>query len=441
MNAKITPCHVTSDEAGLPVPDQRSSPVPEVAEAAGVVDLQRTRAPHRARHRGDFIGEGGRWVAIWSLRLILFAAAAYIVGWVVGKMWVIALPVALAVIVSTVLWPIAGWLYRHHVPAALASMISLLVAFGVFGGLIASIVPSVVDDAPALAEQAEEGILSIQEWISGPPLNIEPEQLNEYVQAVAGVLQESSDRIASGVFVGIGAATSILITLVLSLVLTFFFLKDGLRFLPWFLRSTGGPGAHHVAEVLRRQWKTLAGFIRAQAIVSFVDAFFIWIGLIVMGVPLANALAIITFIAGFVPIVGAFVAGALAVLVALVANGLVNALIVLGIIVAVQQLESNILQPILQSRSMNLHPVVVLLSVTAGARLFGIVGAFLAVPVAAMVAVAVRYVGEVLDEKTADETRHLQGTDDDVGPDDVGPDDVGPDDADEDAESRSSPRS
>ncbi|GGC53955.1 hypothetical protein GCM10011410_02890 [Hoyosella rhizosphaerae] len=338
----------------------------------------------------------------------MFAAALYVVGWVVGKMWVVALPVSLAVIVSTVLWPIAGWLHRHRVPASLASLAALTVAIGAFAFLIASIVPSIARDVPELAEQAERGIISIQEWFAGPPLNIEPEQFDEYVQAAATILQESSDRIASGVFVGLGAATSIIITLILSLVLTFFFLKDGLRFMPWFLRSTGGTGARHVAEVLTRQWKTLAGFIRAQAIVSFVDAFFIWIGLMVMNVPLANALAVITFIAGFVPIIGAFVAGGLAVLVALVANGPINALIVLGIIVAVQQLESNILQPILQSRHMNLHPVVILLSVTAGARLFGIVGAFLAVPVAAMVAVAVRYIGEVLDERAREEREQYE---------------------------------
>ena len=143
---------------------------------------------------------------------------------------------------------------------------------------------------------------------------------------------------------------------------------------------------------------------------SFIDAFFIGLGLVILGVPLALVLAVLTFFGGFIPIVGAFVAGALAVLVALVANGLTTALIVLAIIIAVQQIEGNLLQPLLQSRTMKLHAVVVLLAVTAGASLYGIPGAFLAVPVAAVAAVLVRYLGEQLDAATADPSGSTVGS-------------------------------
>src|SRR5699024_9900930 len=149
-------------------------------------------------------------------------------------------------------------------------------------------------------------------------------------------------------------------------------------------------------EVLTRTWNTLAGFIRTQAIVSFVDAFFIGLGLVLLGVPLAFVLAVITFFAGFIPIVGAVTAGALAVIIALVSNGVTNALLVLLLIIAVQQLESNILQPFLQSKAMNMHAAVVLLSVTLGSTLFGIIGAFLAVPIAATLAVWFRYHSELV---------------------------------------------
>ncbi|MCW4355074.1 AI-2E family transporter [Hoyosella sp. YIM 151337] len=354
-------------------------------------------------HRGTLIGRGGAWLATWSLRLILIAAAAWVIGWVIGEFWVIVLPVALAIIISTVLWPITRQLRTWRVPGSLAALLTLVAAIGGFGGVIALIVPSVVAQMPELANQATAGIRTLQQWAQGPPLNIAEEQFADYTNAIVTHIQQSATTIASGVFTGVSAATSVIITLALALVLTFFFIKDGPNFLPWLHRSTGSPGALHVEEVLRRQWRTLSGFIRTQAIVSFVDAVFIGLGLVVLGVPLAGALAVITFIAGFVPIVGAFVAGALAVLVALVANGFTTALIVLGIIILVQQLESNILQPVLQSRSMNLHPVVVLLSVTAGGSLFGVIGAFLAVPVAAVVAVAVRYVDEVIDTRCAEE--------------------------------------
>jgi predicted PurR-regulated permease PerM len=134
------------------------------------------------------------------------------------------------------------------------------------------------------------------------------------------------------------------------------------------------------------------------------DVVLIGIGLLILGVPLAYALAIITFIGGFVPIVGAFVAGGLAVLIALVANGPVNALIVLGIILAVQQLEGNVLQPWLQSKSMKLHAVIVLLAVMLGASTFGVVGAFLAVPVAAALAVIIRYYGEQVGKRAGEDS-------------------------------------
>jgi hypothetical protein len=166
-------------------------------------------------------------------------------------------------------------------------------------------------------------------------------------------------------------------------VLAFLFVKDGPRFLPW-VRTVAGDGAGgHVAEVLRRIWKTVGDFIRTQAAVALVDAVLIGAGLAFLGVPLALPLAVLTFLAGFVPIVGAIVAGALGVLVALVSNGVGTAVIVLVLIVAVQQIEGNVLQPMLQSRSLRLHAAVVLLAVTGGSTLYGIAGAFLSVPVVA----------------------------------------------------------
>jgi len=244
----------------------------------------------------------------------------------------------------------------------------------------------------------------VQDWLRGPPLNIRDEQLDGVLDQLSSTLQDRGDQIASGVFSGVSAVGSLLVTLVLVLVLTFFFIKDGPRFLPFVRRNTGRTAGRHLTEVLTRAWNTLGGYIRAQAIVSFVDAVLIGLALVILGVPLAWALAVITFIAGFIPIVGAFTAGALAVLIALVANGFTTAIIVLVVIIAVQQIEGNVLQPILQSRAMNLHPGVILLGVAAGSTLFGIIGAFLAVPILAVVAVVIRYINEQIDLRTGDVT-------------------------------------
>ncbi|MFD8247284.1 AI-2E family transporter [Nocardia sp. NPDC059691] len=353
------------------------------------------------RDRGDVIGVGLLWLAKWAVCIVAIAAGAWVLGFLVARLWVVILPVALAIVIATVLWPPVRWLTARGLPPAAAASLAVLGFLGVLAGVIALIVPSVVDQVPELADKASAGVNQVRDWLQGPPLRIREEQLNSAVDAIVSRLQSSSAQIATGVFSGVTTATSALITLFLVLVLSFFFVKDGPRFLPWLHSVSGSRGGRHLEEVLSRIWVVLGGFIRTQALVSLVDAVLIGAGLVILGVPLALVLAVITFLGGFVPMVGAFVAGALAVLVALVGNGFVTALIVLGIVVAVQQLEGNVLQPVLQSRSMQLHAVIVLLAVTAGGSLYGIVGAFLAVPVVAIAAVVLRYLGEQIDAATA----------------------------------------
>ncbi|MGW4843946.1 AI-2E family transporter [Nocardia brasiliensis] len=352
------------------------------------------------RDRGEVIGSGLLWLAKWALCIVAIAAGSWVLLYLIGKLWVVILPVALAIVVATVLWPPTRWLVEHGLKPGLAATITVVGFIAALAGVVALIVPSVVDQAPELADKSTAGVNKVRDWLQGPPLRIRDEQLSSAVDAIVSRLQSSAEQIATGVFTGVSTATSALITLFLVLVLAFFFVKDGPRLLPWLHAVLGSRSGRHVEEVLNRVWVTLGGFIRTQALVSLIDAVFIGAGLVILGVPLALVLAVITFIGGFVPIVGAFVAGALAVLVALVGNGLTTALIVLAIVLAVQQLEGNVLQPVLQSRSMQLHAVVVLLAVTAGGSLYGIVGAFLAVPVAAIVAVVVRYIGEQIDVVT-----------------------------------------
>ena len=353
--------------------------------------------------RGSIFATHLRSSSLISIQFVAVAAALWIVGWLIGQGWVIILPVVLSIIACTVLWPPVKWLRRKGLPPALAVLIVLLIAVGVVAGVIAAVAPGIVDQTTELADRASQGVVQVQDWLHGPPLNVSDDQLDSAVAAITDRLQSSSAQIASGLFTGVSAATSALVTLFSAIVATFFFLKDGPRFIPWLRRTVGMPAAPHLAEVLSRVWATLGGFIRTQALVSLVDAVLIGIGLVILGVPLAYALAIITFIGGFVPIVGAFVAGGLAVLIALVSNGVVTALIVLAIILAVQQLEGNILQPWLQSKSMNLHAVIVLLAVTLGGTAFGIIGAFLAVPVAASLAVVLRYYGEQVSKRTGED--------------------------------------
>lgn len=353
--------------------------------------------------RGEAIGHGVSWLARWSARLALAAVGFVLVWWLIGKLWVVVMPVLLGLLITTVLWPPARWLRSRGLPPALAATIVLLGGLGVLGGVLALISTSIASGVPEIADSATRALQQAREWMAGPPLNLGASQLDRLLQQGTDQLQASVGSIANGLLTGVGTITSGIVTGVLALLLAFLFVKDGPRFAPWLRGVIGERAGKHVTVVMERVWTTLGDFIRTQAIVSLVDAVLIGLGLVVLGVPLAVPLAALTFLGGFVPIVGAFVAGALAVLVALVSNGVTAAIIMLVIVVVVQQVEGNVLQPVLQSRSLRLHAAVVLLGVTAGSSLYGIAGAFLAVPVVAAAAVVLRYLGEVIDERSAGE--------------------------------------
>lgn len=354
-------------------------------------------ARQRQQERTDAIGDGFATLARWSFRLIAVAAAVVVVGYVLGKLWVVVLPVLLALTICTALWPPTAWLRKRGWPPALAASTTVLGALVVLGAAVALIIPPVVDQVQDVANRASDGLTRVQDWLTGPPLNLSDEQINAARESLTQRLQDSASSIASGVVTGVSAVTNAFVALFIVLFLCFFFVKDGPRFLPWLRATLGERAGHHLDEVLRRSWGTLGGFFRSQAAVGLIDAVFIGVGLLIVGVPLALPLAVLTFLGGFVPIVGALVAGSLAILVALVTQGTTAALIVLAIVVAVQQVEGNILQPILQSRSLRLHQVLILLAVAAGSTLYGVAGAFFAVPVVAVAAEVLRYLGEQLD--------------------------------------------
>ena len=358
--------------------------------------------PNTGIDRAGVISHALKWTASWSLRFIIVVAATWLVLKVLGMFWSVLLPVAIALLVTTVLWPPVRWMRAHKVPPALAAVGGMLLAVIVVGGIIAAAAPTVTSQWGDLVNQSVAGVNQLRDQLQNGPLHIQPDQIDQATTSITDRLKSSGDQIATQVLSGITLAGQVLIDGVVALILTFFFLKDGPRFLPWMRVSVGRGAGAHLTEALTRVWNTLSGFIRTQAIVSAVDSICIGIGLVVLQIPLAVPLVVLTFFGGFIPIVGAFAAGTVAVLVALVAGGVSKAVIVLIIIIAVQQIEGHVLQPLLQSRSMSLHPAIVLLSVAFGGNEFGIPGAFFAVPVAATVAVLWRYLSEQIDLRTGD---------------------------------------
>jgi predicted PurR-regulated permease PerM len=376
-----------------------AEPTPEPARESRSVP-QETTAPAPPEGRGPRLKAAGRALAIGSAQFLLVAAALVVLFYVLGQLWSILLPIVLGLLIATVLWPATRFLRNHAWPPALAAATVLLAAIAVFVGIILAIAPSVANQVTQLADASTSALQGVQDWLQGPPFNLGEDQIGNAVDSVINSIQNNAQNIAGYALTGASVVGNSLLNLVLALVLVFFFLKDGPRFVPWLSAQTGPRAARHVAALSYKSWATLSEFIRQQAFVGFIDAFFIGLGVWILGVPLAFPLAVLTFFGGFVPIIGAFVAGAFAVLVALVSNGVTTALIVLGIVLLVQQLEGNVLQPIIQGRGFNLHAAVVILAVTAGSSLAGIIGAFLSVPIAALIAVTYRYARDQLDGRS-----------------------------------------
>ena len=337
-----------------------------------------------------------------SLQLLVILVMTGVALWLLGKMWSIIWPLVVALLLTTLTWPLARFLRRHGWPPALAASVVTLVSLLVATGIIVLIAVPVAGEAGKLAAGVVDGIQTVREWAAGPPLNIGDAQVNSASNAAIDRIQSSVGSIVTATVTGVGTVVNGLVTTVLAIFLMFFFLKDGPRFLPWLTRQLPGRLAVDLPTVALRSWDTLGAFVRSQAFVGLLDAVFIGVGLWIVGVPLVLPLAVLTFVTAFVPIVGALFAGLVAVLIALVFNGPVDALIVLAIIVAVQQLEGNVFQPMVQSRGLGLHASVVLLAVTLGGSLAGIVGSLLAVPVAALAAVFWRYLREQLTDPEPD---------------------------------------
>jgi putative heme transporter len=324
-------------------------------------------------------------LAAWSWRLLVVVLAAGLVLYLLILLRVVVLPVIVALFLATLLVPMVRWLEARgwrHLPAVLTVFLGALLALA---AIIAGFVPLIGNELPALRERAGQGIQEIEDFIASRPFGLDEQDLNRFIEQARQQLSENSSGITRSAVRGATLVGEVITGLILTLFLTFFFVKDSERFTRWILDFIGDPRAGHVRELGRRSATAVSSYLRGQATVGLIDGVFIGIGLAIVGVPLVVPLAVLTFIAAFLPLVGAFAAGAVAALVALVTEGLTAALIVVGITVLVQQVEGHVLAPLLLGRAVALHPVVIILALAAGAILGGIIGAFLAVPIAAVV--------------------------------------------------------
>ena len=309
-------------------------------------------------------------------------AVGFLVLWTIfQKLLLLWVTVFIGLLLAALLTPAADWMERRGLPRSAAAAVAVLGGVLVVLAVLAVLVLQFIDQAPALVREFDQVRERVTAWLVDGPLGLSQRQIDQAVQQVVDQVRGSWTAIASralGVLTALGAFLT-------ALVLAFFLVRDASRMRDWALqRLVADDQRQFVAATTRRAVETLQGYIRATLLIGALDALLIGIALMVMGVPLAAPLAMLTFLGAFFPVVGATVAGGLAALVATVSGGLVDGLVVLGVVVVVQQVDGNVLQPVVMGRAVDLHPVVILLALTGGALLAGIVGAFMAVPVAAV---------------------------------------------------------
>ena len=316
-----------------------------------------------------------------SLQILLVLTLATVVVYALIQLRIAVIPLLLAIIIASAFSPVIRWMRNRGLPAMAAAWITLLGSLLIFGGIITAIVFAVRSQWAELFEQAQTGFDKLLVFVQGLPLPLDDFDFDELRDQALDFI--TSAQFGTGALTGVVAVGEFVTGFLLFLVILFFFLKDGDRIWAFFLRPFDGTRKARGERVGRTAVTTLGGYIRGTSIVALVDAVAIGVALAIMQVPLALPLAVIIFVAAFIPIVGATVAGILAALVALVANGPLIALIVIIVVVAVNQLEGNFLQPVVMAQSLKLHPLVILLALSAGTILGGIVGAVLSVPIAA----------------------------------------------------------
>ncbi|WP_422737988.1 AI-2E family transporter [Micromonospora sp. WMMD729] len=320
-----------------------------------------------------------RTAVSWSACLVVIVAGLYLLGRIAVLLAPLAIALAATIFLTALLDPVLVRLRRLRLPAALAALLTVLLLLGILVGVGALVWNRTASQFDQLSQELTQGLDRSRDFVTST-LPVSEAQLDKLVdQAREGLSGSSPDPVS-----GARTASEVVGSALLALVLLFFLLKDGRSMWHWTLSRMTGPNRSVAAEAGRAGWQTLGAYSRGTMIIAAIDAIGIGLALVVLRVPLALPLALITFLGGFVPIIGATVAGAVAVLVALAANGPTTALLTLAAVVAVQQIEGNLLEPLVMKRQVRLHPAVILVAVTAGTLIAGIAGAFVSVPITAV---------------------------------------------------------
>lgn len=355
---------------------------------------------HAGANAADSVSWPFRVTAAWAWRGIAIAVALYLTLQVIGRVSLIVYSLLVAILLAALLAPAVSALRAIGLSRALSASLVFVGGIVTVAAIFYALVSALAEELPELAVQVEEGIAQVREWLRDGPLALQQSQIDDYAQQAQEWVRGNQGELTSATLGAAGTVGTLGTGLALTLFTVFFFLYDGRRIWAWVVRLFPRSAEEGVYEAGDRAWTTLVGYVRGVVLVAAIDGIGIGIWLAVLGVPLAVPLGILVFFGAFVPLVGAFVTGLIAVLVALVTNGPAAALLAFAGIVVVQQIEGNLLQPLIMSRFVQLHPLAVVLAVTAGGILAGIGGAVIAVPLAAVLNVVGNYFASLYEAES-----------------------------------------
>ncbi|WP_210479431.1 AI-2E family transporter [Naasia sp. SYSU D00948] len=348
----------------------------------------------RRADRHDTVPPGMRIAAAWSWRVLAIAGALALLIFLVIQLREIVIPLLIAVLLAALLVPLVQFLRRHGWPKWLAVAVAEIGTLVAIAGLIYLVVTFVARGFDDLRQRSVESFEQFRDYLVTSPFQISEAELDAYIaQAMEAIQRDSQVLLTGALSVGVTLG-HVLTGFLLVLFSTLFLLIDGKGIWHWVVRLFPHRARAAVDGAGRAGWLTLGNFVRVQILVAFIDAVGIGLGAFILQVPLAIPIAVLVFLGSFIPVVGAFVTGALAVFIALVYNGPVPALIMLGIVLLVQQLEGHVLQPLIMGSAVKVHPLAVVLAVVAGGILGGIPGTLFAVPIVATLNVMIKYVAQ-----------------------------------------------
>lgn len=377
---------------------RRAAPAEEVGElratAATPVPPRAVIVAGERADPNDAVTPGMLIAGAWSWRILVVAAAFALPLFLIAQLRDLVIPLFIAVLIAALLVPLVRFLVRHGWPRWLAIAVAELGTLVALAGLIYLVVTQVIRGFGDLQVRSVQSYASFKQFLLDSPLQLSEAQLNDYINQVVTSLQQNGGVLVSGAL-SVGLTVGHLLTgFLLVLFSTLFLLIDGKGIWNWIVRLFPHRARQAVDGAGRAGWLTLGNFVRVQILVAFIDAVGIGLGAFLFQVPLAIPIAVLVFLGSFVPVIGAVFTGVLAVFIALVYNGPGTALIMLGVVLLVQQIEGHVLQPLIMGNAVKVHPLAVVMAVAGGATLAGIPGTFFAVPIVATLNVMVKYTAQ-----------------------------------------------